>query len=139
MFFIFAPKNIVYCKPLSCFGESGNVLADSNETMTRRIEDLHKYAEINSCTYLSLALDESCDISDISELIIAVRMVDDYFNVSEEILALIPPLRNTKVIDRFDAINGRLELKNESTILTAICICHMCARNSWKKDGLLDS
>lgn len=102
------------CKEmLSCFGESGNLLADeiekvrlSRHTVARRIEELSKYADsllkekFKSCAYFSLALDESCDISDISQLMLAVRMVDDNFNVNEEIFALIPLLRNTRGIER---------------------------------------
>lgn len=123
------------CKEIvSCFGERGNMCVDfiediplSRNTVTRRIEDLNKYLDtllkqkFKSCTFFSLALDESCDISDISQLILTCRTVDDSFNVSEEVLALIPLQRNTRGVDIYNAINGRLQLNTELKRLTAVC------------------
>jgi hypothetical protein len=45
---------------------------------------------MEKCEYFSIALDESTDISDMSQLLFFVRTVDDTFSVKEELLDLVP-------------------------------------------------
>lgn len=120
---------------LNCFGEIGRTSADIIETVhlsrcsvTRRVEELYHYLDtlltdkLKFCSYFSIALDESCDISDVSQLILAIRMVDKDFNVTEEIFALIPLMENTRGVDIFNAVTDRLQLKDgEINKLSAVC------------------
>ena len=51
---------------------------------------------INICSYFSLAMDESGDVTDISELMIFSRLVNENFNFHEELLAIHPLTDATK-------------------------------------------
>ena len=65
----------------------------SHQTVARRVEELSNFVQekvmnqIQQCVYFSLALDESTDIRDVSQLLVFVRSIDSQFNVSEEYLA----------------------------------------------------
>ena len=67
-------------------------LYQSHQTIARRISDLGKHISsklksvVENCKYFSLALDESTDISDTSELLILIRTVDKNFTVQEELV-----------------------------------------------------
>ncbi len=41
---------------------------------------------VTKCKYFSLALDETCDLTSISQLAIFVRCVDENFNVFQDLL-----------------------------------------------------
>ena len=64
----------------------------SHQTIARRVSDLDKHTSsklksiVQNCIYFSLALDESTDISDTSELHIFIRIVDENFTVQEELV-----------------------------------------------------
>lgn len=66
----------------------------SRRTVTRRIFDIHDHVEIKlnkvmqDCKYFSLALDESTDVMDVSQLLIFARTIDSSFDVHEELLKL---------------------------------------------------
>ena len=68
----------------------------SLQTMARRVADLSQYVTcklkfaIKNCSYFSVALDESVDVTDVSQLIIFARMVHKSFEVQEEWLTLHP-------------------------------------------------
>ena len=63
-----------------------------HQTIGRRISDLGKYISsklkiiVENCMYFSLALDESTDTSDTSELLIFIRTVDKNFTVQEKLV-----------------------------------------------------
>ena len=63
-----------------------------NQTLARRVSDLGKHVSsklknvVENCLYFSLALNESTDISDTSELLIFIRTVDENFTVQEELV-----------------------------------------------------
>ena len=64
----------------------------SHQTVARRVEDLSDNVKlplqtnVKNCKYFSLALDESTDVSDISQLLVCIRTVDENFIVCEELL-----------------------------------------------------
>lgn len=80
--------------------------------MTRRIFDIHDHAEIKlnkvmqDCKYFSLALDESTDVMDVSQLLIFARTIDSSFDVHEELLKLESLHDTTKGSDIFSAVNN---------------------------------
>jgi len=96
----------------------------SHQTVSRRVEELgDNIAEnllniIKSCHYFSIALDESTDICDISQLAIFVRVTSENFVITEELLDLCPMTGTTtgkdilnkvmKVLKDFDLPIGKL-------------------------------
>ena len=64
-------------------------IAISRQTVTRCIEELSQDVSrqledlVHSCTFFSLALDESTDICDVAQLNIFIRGIDDNFNFEE--------------------------------------------------------
>ena len=62
--------------------------------------------QIQQCVYFSLALDESTDVRDVSQLLVFVRSIDSQFNVSEELLGLLPLFTTTKGSDIYEALNS---------------------------------
>ncbi|XP_077179280.1 general transcription factor II-I repeat domain-containing protein 2-like [Paroedura picta] len=66
----------------------------SGPTITRRIEEmgdnLHQHLQNSAkkLSYFSLALDESNDVRDSAQLLIFIRGMNDYFEVTEELAAL---------------------------------------------------
>ena len=98
------------------FGEDNMVgnfeaVSLSRRTVTRRIFDIQSHVEgklkgiINDCKYFSLALDESTDVTDVSQLLIFTRTIDSSFEVHEELLKLVSLHNTTKGTDIFDAVN----------------------------------
>lgn len=84
----------------------------SRRTVTRRIFDIHNHVEIKlskvmeECKYFSLALDESTDVMDVSQLLIFARTIDSSFDVHEELLKLESLHDTTKGSDIFSAVNN---------------------------------
>ncbi|CAH1995016.1 unnamed protein product [Acanthoscelides obtectus] len=60
---------------------------------------------VEKCKYFSLCLDESTGLSDISQLVIFIRTIQDDFSVAEEMLDIIPLYGTTKGTDIFEAVN----------------------------------
>ena len=56
-------------------------------------------------TYFSVALDESVDVTDVGQLMIFARLVDESFEVQEELLTLHQLKGGTKSSDIYEAIN----------------------------------
>jgi hypothetical protein len=67
-------------------------IALSRNTVMRRIDemadDVNKqiFQHMTECFYLSLALDESCDVPDTAQLCIYMRCVNEEFDITEELL-----------------------------------------------------
>lgn len=59
---------------------------------------------MQTCRYFSLCLDESTDISDVSQLCIFVRCIQNDFSISEELLSLASLHDTTRGIDIFNAV-----------------------------------
>ena len=72
----------------------------SNQTIARRVSDLGKYvlSKLKKLLtqYFSLALDESMDISDTSELLILIRTVDEKFTEQEQVVKVCSINEGTK-------------------------------------------
>ena len=87
----------------------------SKQTITRRIEKLsHDVSEqlkdrFHTCSSFSLALDESADISNVAQLSIFVRGMDNNFNMFEELIALESLHGRTRELDIFDKVRSCLE------------------------------
>lgn len=102
---------------LECFGEVGQQMAQiiktvplSDSTVMRRIRQIDEFVvsnlkeRVKACSFFSIALDESTDITDTSQLIICIKIADHNFNSSEEILKLVPMYKNSKGKDIFEAV-----------------------------------
>lgn len=82
-------------------------VALSRRTVSRRIDDISEYVNsklyslIANCSYFSLCLDESTDKTDISQLVIFIRTIQNDFTIHEEMLDLIPLHGTAKGIDVF--------------------------------------
>lgn len=67
----------------------------SRHTVTRRTEDISQdlksqlISDIMNCDYCSIAMDESTDVTDVSQLCIYIRLVKD-LEAKEDLLTLIP-------------------------------------------------
>ena len=84
----------------------------SHQTMARRVADLSQHVTCNlksamkNCSYFSVALDESVDVTDVSQLMIFARLVDESFEVQEELLTLHPLTGGRKGTDIYEALNS---------------------------------
>lgn len=54
---------------------------------------------LNECASVSLCLDETTDIGDVSQLLIYVKVITPAFEVKEEMLALVAQHGTTKGVD----------------------------------------
>ena len=54
--------------------------------------------------YFSIALDESCDVGDTSQLLVIVHGVDSEFNIMEDLAALQSLYGTTKSTDTFEKV-----------------------------------
>lgn len=77
---------------------------------------------MTDCAYFSIALDESTDVSDVSQLLIFVRVISPQFEVYEELLELCSLHGTTKRSDIFNAVKNAIEpfsgFKKISSIVT---------------------
>ena len=84
----------------------------SRRTVTRRIFDIQNHVEgklreiMNDCKYFSLALDESTDVMDVSQLLVYTQAVNSSFEVHEELLKLVSLHDTTKGQDIFNAVES---------------------------------
>ena len=102
-------------------------IAISRQTVTRRIEelsqDVFRQLEdlVHSCTFFSLALDESTDICDVAQLNIFIRGIDDNFNF-EELASLELLHGKTRGSGIFGKVKSCLEnLKLDYSKLISVC------------------
>lgn len=101
-------------KTLKCLEDKGLYMASvsvfnsvplSRMTMQRRIIHISSYLEqklegiINNSSFCSIALDESTDITDLSQLLVFVRTIDTDFVAHEEMLRCCPLTGNTRGVD----------------------------------------
>ena len=90
-------------------------LSLSRRTVTERCEEiannlsLQLYKKSEEFVVFSLALDESVDITDVSQLAIFIRGVNDNFEVTEELLDLVPLHSTTKAEDIFSGLKSAIE------------------------------
>ena len=90
----------------------------SRNTIMRRMDELAKNVteEVNflasTCKFFSLAMDESNDIYDTSQLTIFFRAVNENFDVIEELLGFESMHGTTKGADLFDALKSCVESNN---------------------------
>ena len=84
----------------------------SHQTIARRISDLGKHISsklksiVENCMYFSLALDESTDINDTSELLIFIRTVDENFTVQEELVKVCSSNEDTTGPNNYAALES---------------------------------
>lgn len=135
-------------KMLNCLGERGIALAEdvkeiplSNDTVMRRIDhiDSHLHNKLKSklqlCKYFSIALDESTDVTDLSQLLIVVKYVDSNFNIIEEVYRCVTMYGTTKGSDIFSAFQRVFEGIDLSK-LSAVCTDGAPAMTG-KKNGFI--
>ncbi|GLV61320.1 hypothetical protein CBL_21143 [Carabus blaptoides fortunei] len=66
----------------------------SHQTVSRRVDEISIHVTsklenlVNNCCYFSVALDDSTDISDTSQMLIFIRTVNEKYSYSEELLQL---------------------------------------------------
>ena len=83
----------------------------SNQTVATRVANFGQHVScklkihISKCSYFSLALDESIDVIDISQLIIFAVLADENFDFHEELLAIHPLTCGTIGSDMCKALN----------------------------------
>ncbi|XP_067420895.1 general transcription factor II-I repeat domain-containing protein 2-like [Emydura macquarii macquarii] len=96
-----------------------SILSPENDSLKRMVSDLqlsrhtieHKISEINDsiesqlysdfqkCKYLTIALDESCDVQDKPQLAVFVRTVSNDCVINEELLDIVPLKDRTRGIN----------------------------------------
>ena len=76
----------------------------------RSVAALRAFQEM-TCDCFSLAIDESTDITGVSQMVVFVRF-SKQFIIKEEILTLLPLLNTTKDVDCFNALKNFMADKN---------------------------
>lgn len=82
----------------------------SHQTVSRRILEINEQLdtqlrkEITKSEYFSIALDESTDITDVCQLLVFIRTVDNKFSIKEELLDLVPLPTSAKGSDIYNAL-----------------------------------
>jgi len=98
----------------------------SHQTVQRRVVEMGEFVEkslcdrINECVYFSLALDESTGESDVSQLLISIRAVDNEFAITEEVFDVCALHGTTKGEDIFKAVQTSVQKIGGFTKCTAI-------------------
>ncbi|PNF42972.1 hypothetical protein B7P43_G11112 [Cryptotermes secundus] len=116
----------------------------SKQTVTRRLEDISNQISNNvkdiiaNCSYFSIALDESIDVSDTNQLLIFVRAIKEDFTIFEELLKVCSLHSTTRVTDGAKSMTGTISgfvgflRQNQITVPTLHCIIHqeaLCAKS----------
>lgn len=92
-------------------------LSLSRNTVTRRVEEMSvdisdQIQEIlKKCKYFSLALDETCDLTNRSQLAIFVRCIDEHMNIFQDLLELCQLETTSQGKDIFTKIKECAEKK----------------------------
>ncbi|XP_015911845.2 zinc finger BED domain-containing protein 5-like [Parasteatoda tepidariorum] len=82
----------------------------SHQTTQRRVAEMGDQIqqklsrEIEKCCYFSLCIDESTDLSDVSQLLIFIRTAKEDFEIKEELLTMCSLHSTTKVRNIFEAV-----------------------------------
>lgn len=100
----------------------------SRPTVTRRMEEMSNDISsqiqdmVAKCKYFSLALDETCDLTSMSQLSIFVRCIDGDFNIFQDLLEICQLETTSKGEDIFLKIKECVERKNlEWKKLNSVC------------------
>ena len=102
----------------------------SRTTVQRRFEDIAENITEQLCqkamelSYYSLVIDESRNSTDIAQLLVFVRGIDDNFNVSEELAGMQSMQGRTTGKDIRSAIIGRVTKKLSSDFKNLGWIVH---------------
>lgn len=86
----------------------------SHQTVSRRVDEISIHVTnkletiINNCCYFSVALDDSTDISDTSQMLIFIRTVNENYSYSEELLKLQSLYGTTKGEDIYKELKCSL-------------------------------
>ena len=84
----------------------------SHQKMARRVADLSQHvtcklkSAMKNSSYFSVALDEIVDVTDVGKVIIFTRLVDESFEVQEELLTLHPLTGGRKGSDIYETLNS---------------------------------
>ncbi|KAK0153161.1 General transcription factor II-I repeat domain-containing protein 2 [Merluccius polli] len=87
----------------------------SRNTIANRVEDLSRdlgsqmHDKIKSFIAFSVAIDESTNVTDVAQLCIFIRGVDDTLAITEEFLELVPMKDTTTADDIFSSLVGALD------------------------------
>ena len=87
----------------------------SRNTVANRVADLSSNLnsqmkeKIKSFIAFSVAIDESTDVTDIAQLAIFIRGVDETLKITEELLELVPMTSTTTADDIFSSLVGALD------------------------------
>jgi len=127
----FVKECLVECSEVVCpsAAKTFSSIPLSDSTIHHRVNDIAAEMKeqlegiISSSVYFSLALDESTDVVDTAQLAVFGRFVDKDFNVTEELLDVLPLKSTTKGEDIFNAVeelmdNANLDLKKLSFVAT---------------------
>lgn len=76
---------------------------------------------VKKCIFFSIALDEITDVSDISQLMICIKTIDENFNSHEEMLSFIPLHGNTTGLIIYESIFAALNKIGGYEKLSAVC------------------
>ncbi|XP_018376582.1 PREDICTED: SCAN domain-containing protein 3-like [Trachymyrmex cornetzi] len=92
-----------------------NRIVNTDRSIKEKLNNL-----VAQCRYYSLCIDESTDRTDISQLLIFIRVVMNDFSVQEELLALVPLLGTTD-LDIFNAVKKCIDEIGGFHKCSAIC------------------
>ncbi|PNF38714.1 hypothetical protein B7P43_G16721, partial [Cryptotermes secundus] len=87
----------------------------SKQTVTRRLEDISNQISNNvkdiiaNCSYFSIILDESIDVSNTNQLLIFVHAIKEDFTTFEELLQVCSLHSTARGVDIFKAAKGAME------------------------------
>lgn len=93
-------------------GEKFDSVPLSCQTIQRRIIDMGEQVEkslidlVKKSTYFSLCIDESTDQTDVSQLLIFIRVTQEDFSTKEELLEKCPMTETTKGKDIYEAVKN---------------------------------
>lgn len=65
--------------------------------------------ELAKCKYFSLGMDESTDVTDVAQLIISIRYVNDHFEIGENILNTVSLLEHTRGTDIYSIVLSEID------------------------------
>lgn len=137
-------------KLINCFDENEQNISSqireialSTDTIRRRTTELNiffvnKLKEfLASCSYFSICLDESTDISDTAQLLVCIRGITNDFSIKEEMLALTALHEHTRGIDIYEAVTKLIQ-EYDLKIEKISCICTDGAKAMLsKKEGFI--
>lgn len=115
---------------------SPNTVASRIDEMSSDIKEqlIQKSTEF---LYFSLAIDESTDVTDVAQLAVFIRGVDDNLRTTEELLKLIPMHDTTKAEDIFNEIKVLFEEEKLSWLKLASLVTDGAPAMASPKNGVV--